>query len=85
MPASQRFHSYPRAGEAGDNIVVSQDVDTIDASEVDTDFLAHSYFSEDRTLLNDIFYVVKDGKPPQQRYGLISKSWQAGIYWFFRR
>ena len=85
LQASQAFHGYPRAGDAGDDIVVTPEIDTIDASEVDTDFLAHSYFCEDRTLLNDIFYVVREGKPPQHRYGLVQKLWQPGIYWFFRR
>jgi esterase/lipase superfamily enzyme len=84
LQASHVFHGYPRAGDAGTDILVTQEVDTIDASEVDTDFLAHSYFCEDRTLLNDIFYVVSEGKPPRQRYGLDAKPWQTGIYWVFR-
>jgi esterase/lipase superfamily enzyme len=85
LRASQALHYYPRAGEAGDNIVVTAEVDTIDASLVDTDFFAHSYFCEDRTLLTDIFYLVKEGKPPQKRYGLDPRPWLSGTYWVFRR
>ncbi len=85
LRASQSLHHYPRAGEAGDNIVVTPEVDTIDASSVDTDFLAHSYFCQDRTLLNDIFYLVKEGKPPGTRFGLDFKQWLSGAYWVFRR
>jgi esterase/lipase superfamily enzyme len=85
LRASQTLHYYPRAGEAGDNIVVINDVDTIDASGVDTDFLAHSYFCEDRTLLTDIFYLVREGKPPQNRYGLDPRPLRFGTYWVFRR
>lgn len=85
LQASQAFHGYPRAGDAGDDIVITQEIDTIDASQVDTDFLAHSYFCADRTLLNDIFYVVREGKPPQDRYGLTQKPWLSGVYWSFRR
>ena len=51
LQLSQKLHYYPRAGEAGDSIVVSEGVETIDASKVDTDFFGHCYCCKDRTLL----------------------------------
>jgi len=81
---SQQLHYYPRAGEAGESILVSESVETIDASKVDTDFLGHSYYCKDRTLLTDMHYVIRE-EPPQSRFGLEPKKWRSGIYWAFRR
>ncbi|MGH9383158.1 MAG: alpha/beta hydrolase [Vicinamibacterales bacterium] len=77
---------YPRAGEAGDTLVVIGDVDTLDASEVvneDFDILDHSYFGDTVSVLNDISTLLRHGDPPRQRFGLISKQ-RAGLdYWAF--
>lgn len=55
-----------RAGEA---VMVLKDIESIDASTVDTGFLAHGYFSEERTLLADL-YELLDGKPASLRFNL---------------
>ena len=46
--ASKFVHGYPRAGEAGEALLVVDGVDTIDASLVDTSLvgLRHSYFGD---------------------------------------
>ena len=33
-------------------------VETVDATGVDTSFVAHSYYGSVRTVLSDIFYIV---------------------------
>ena len=80
LAISQQFHAYPRAGEAGQDIVVVHGVDTIDASAVPSGFLGHSYFARTRTMLSDIYELVRHGTPPP-RFGL--KAVQKGnlTYW----
>lgn len=81
---SKKIHRYPRAGESGDDIVVVTGLDTVDASTVDTSLTGHSYYAEKRTMLSDLFYLLKDGTPPSERHGLDRKSCSKGDYWAFR-
>ena len=40
-----------RLGAGGDQILIMSDIDSIDATQIKTDFLAHSYFGDSDTLL----------------------------------
>ncbi len=77
---------YSRLGEGGDNIVVIDGLDTVDASRVDTSLLGHGYFSDTQMLLNDIHMTLL-GLPPNRRI-LESKSkiveGKSKSYWIFR-
>ncbi|HEV2578820.1 MAG TPA: alpha/beta hydrolase [Acidobacteriaceae bacterium] len=84
LALSKRIHEYARAGEAGENILVLKGLDTIDASTVDTDFLGHSTFAQERTLLTDIFNLITHGHEPASRFGLTRKPHNGGYYWSFR-
>jgi esterase/lipase superfamily enzyme len=79
--ASKRFHAHPRAGET---LVILPGIDTIDASAVDTSLLGHSFFADNRSVLSDIYYLVKDGKPPTERFGLVARQAVDGTYYSFR-
>jgi esterase/lipase superfamily enzyme len=81
---SKKIHTYPRAGESGADIVVVTGLDTVDASSVDTSLMGHSYYAEERTVLSDLFYLLKDGAPPSGRHGLERKECSKGEYWAFR-
>jgi esterase/lipase superfamily enzyme len=81
---SKFAHGYPRAGESGDNIVVTAGVDTVDASVVDTSLVGHSYFADKRSVLSDLFYVLRDNKPPDERHSLESRQNAHGKYWAFK-
>lgn len=83
IQASQLYHKYPRAGDSGNNIVVVPGVDTIDASDVDTSFIGHSYYGDERTVISDLYYLL-GGNPPDQRHGLEPKKCPKGCYWAFR-
>jgi len=83
--ASKQFHGYPRAGDAGNGLVLVPGVDTIDATGVDTSFLKHSYFAEVRSVLADIFYLVHENKQPNDRFALERVDTAAGRYWKFKR
>ena len=50
LKASKKVHGYPRAGESGQGLIVVSDIETIDATNVDTSFVGHSYFAEARSV-----------------------------------
>jgi esterase/lipase superfamily enzyme len=83
--ASKEFHGYLRAGEAGAGIIVMSGMDTIDATSVDTSFLGHSYFAENRSVLSDIYYLIRGPAPPGKRFGLSPVDTPSGRYWVFKK
>jgi esterase/lipase superfamily enzyme len=85
LKASMSVHGgYPRAGIAGADITIVDGLDTIDASDVDTSFMGHSYFGDNRSIISDIFYLIKHGFSPSNRSGLKPKTIQNLGYWFFQ-
>jgi esterase/lipase superfamily enzyme len=84
LNASKKFHGYPRAGDISLGVVLVPGVDTIDASNVDTSFRGHSYFAENKSVLSDIFFLVRDNKQPADRFGLKPIDTEKGRYWMFR-
>lgn len=84
LQASKRVHGNPRAGESEvDNIVIAPGLDTVDASEVDTSFVGHSYYAENRSVISDIYLLLRNGVPPDQR-NLLEKNRNGQRYWAFR-
>jgi esterase/lipase superfamily enzyme len=85
LKASQSFAGYTRAGQAGPDIVVVPGIDTVDASSVDTSVLGlnHSYYADNTTILSDLFGLLR-GRPPMERFGLVSVSTPRGPYWRFQ-
>lgn len=75
---------YPRAGGSGEGLTLTSGVDTVDATAVRTDLftLSHSYFSG-RTVLADIFSLIKYDSPPGARFGLVPNVRNFVIYWEF--
>jgi esterase/lipase superfamily enzyme len=84
LVASQRFHKYSRVGESGKNLVVLQGIDTIDATKVDTGLLGHSYYADNRSILADLFNLIRYDLPPPQRFGLQEQTWNQLFYWSLR-
>jgi esterase/lipase superfamily enzyme len=73
--------NHPRAGDGGSNILVMSGVDTVDASKVGEHLfgLGHSYIADKRTILGDLWAVVRGLALP--RFGLEQRPHQAGTYW----
>lgn len=70
-----------RAGESGPRLVVTDGVDTVDATEAESElFLGHSYYGK-RTILSDIFYLLRTGSPPGERFGLRPRRLGEIPYW----
>ena len=62
LKASKLLHGNPRAGDAGDKMVIVDGVETIDASGIDTSFLSHSYFADSTSIISDIFDIIQSGQ-----------------------
>lgn len=87
LVASRKVHGgYKRLGESGEGIVVMNGLDTVDASNVSTEFLGHSYFGDSSTVMSDLIYVIQKSLPPQERTRFSLEPVRAAIgqYWRFR-
>ncbi len=85
LRVSQFFHHAPRAGTAGDNVIIRMpELDTIDMSAVPADMLGHSYFAANAGAIYDIFNLFLHGNPPPQRCGMNDRktSDALDVYWF---
>ena len=83
LAASKAVHGYPRAGDSGAGMLIMAGVETIDATGVDTGFLKHSYFAEQRSALSDMFYLIHNNARADQRF-LDPVDTPKGRYWSFR-
>lgn len=81
LTLSKTFNGYPRAGDSGGGLVVMPGIDTIEASDVDTDFLGHSYFMQSTSIIGDIFDIIGRNVPPDERPRLKSVTDASGSYW----
>jgi len=77
-----------RVGEirAGEPTILSRaNLDIIDASNVETGFLAHSYFADGTSVISDIFQLVRGKQGPGVRTNLLSpQTGRKGRFWLFR-
>lgn len=84
LKASKKVHGHPRAGDAGDQIVIVPGIETVDATGTDTSFLRHSYFAEVESVLTDIFDLIRHRLRADQRARLKPIDTPQGRYWAFR-
>lgn len=82
--ASRKFRQNPRAGDSGSSITIVGKVDTIDATAVDTEWLGHSYYGDNRSVLSDIFSLIRTGDPPDKHFGMHSANLNQMTYREFR-
>lgn len=85
LSASKSFHGYPRAGESGPGMVVASGIETIDATGVESDFLGHSYYAAVPEMLNDMYYLIRNGLRAEHRFGLSAVDSPDGRYWKFKK
>jgi len=84
LRASKRFHKYSRAGDSGEDLVLLDGVDTIDATTVDTGLMGHSYIGDNETILSDVYDLLRDGSPPTRRFRLHRRERSGREYWMFQ-
>jgi esterase/lipase superfamily enzyme len=82
---SKKLHGYPRAGEAGRDIVIVPGMDTVDVTAVDTSLVGHSYYGDSGSVLSDVVEVLQDAKPADQRKWLRPEYLGVSKYWVFQR
>lgn len=85
LNASKTLAKNPRAGQAGLGIVVAPGVDTVDASDLDTGLMSHSYVGDHRAVVSDLFYLIGSNLAPSDRFGMRPVANHNGPYWEFRR
>lgn len=83
LKEARRRQVYPRAGDA-DDIVVVPGIDSIDASDLETDFLSHSYYGDHRSVVSDLHELLEYGAPPGKRFGMRGVPTATPRYWKFR-
>jgi esterase/lipase superfamily enzyme len=84
LKASKLAHGYPRAGDSGEGLVIVDGVHTIDATAVDTSLLGHSYYGENRSILADVFNLLRGRREPADRFGLTEMRKDGRLYWLFK-
>jgi esterase/lipase superfamily enzyme len=80
LQASMKLHAYPRAGEQAD-LIVGSGLDSIDASRVATDFIDHSYFANNQSVISDMYYLLR-GTVVDQRFGIRKVPTGKGSYYY---
>ena len=83
LKASIAVNGFPRLGDATSGVVVIEGMDTIDASAVGEDILAHSYYSAP-SLMGDLYALIVHGDPPDKRFGLLPQGEPARRFWLMR-
>jgi len=88
LRSSRKLHgNAPRAGQGGDNTLVSSNIDSIDMSELGEDMLSHSYFAQDSSALADMMSLFWQNAAPNRRCGLVeTKGDNSGAkFWTYQR
>lgn len=86
LKLSQKVSKYPRVGDANFGIVVVNQIETIDVSDLDTSIDNHSYYGAHKSVISDIHELLHSGKPAGERPRLkASKNKNDESYWIFTR
>ncbi len=83
LMASRTFAGYRRAGDDEGGVTIAPGLDTIDASNIRTDFIGHSYYGDSSSVLGDLRDLILFGKRPEQRKRLSPVAAGASRYWIF--
>src|SRR5208337_585275 len=83
--ASHIYHHFIRVGDSDPHINIVNGYDAIDATNVDTGLLGHSYFGESKSILADIFWLIRGKSGPDTRFGLQHELYINQTYWAFRK
>ena len=82
--ASRQLHGdVPRAGQGGDDILVSEGLDSVDMSALGEDMLGHDYFADHASALTDMLSLFWRDTEPTSRCGMVTRSKHDRSYWLF--
>ena len=85
LMASKRFAGYRRAGDTAGGVTVAENLETIDATGIETDFFGHSYYAESESILEDLRNLILFRQRAEKRSALTPVESAAGRYWAFSR
>jgi len=77
------IHSYPRVGITPPTFVL-EGIDTILVNDLDLGDFSHGYIASSRTILTDIFSLLKSNTPPQDRHAIEAVSNDGLNFWRIR-
>ncbi len=77
------MHQAARLG-AADPLVLMPGMDSIDASDVATDLLGHSYYADGDSVVADLVEVIADKGPAEQRTWLEARRSEVGRFFRFK-
>ncbi|GAA5177528.1 hypothetical protein GCM10025771_14830 [Niveibacterium umoris] len=83
LKASRTVHQAGRLGDASP-LIVLPGMDSIDASDVATDLLGHSYYADGDSVVADIIEVISDKGPPDNRTWLEALRGDHGRFFRFK-
>lgn len=81
LDISHQLHRHPRAGDVGDKVMLYPGIDTIDATAVDTSFLGHNYYGENRSIVADMRQLFETNSRPDWRERMQPVENESGRYW----
>lgn len=85
LKVSRKLHGDAmRAGQGGDETLVTPDIDSVDMSELGEDMLAHGYFADDSSALVDLASLFWRNADPGRRCGLQQVAARSGHGHFWR-
>lgn len=84
LAASKSVHGYARAGDSDPDVLVMDGVETIDASNIDTGLLGHSYIVNSRVLLTDVALLLGENLRANRRPTLAELAKGGLTHWQFK-
>ena len=81
---SKGINKSVRAGDSGGYLMLTQGIDTVDVTAVDTSFVGHSYFGDNTSVLTDLDVLIRHGHPPDERPRLDARGTTNKKYYVFR-
>lgn len=84
LKISKVINGGQRLGDADPSIVMLNGMESIDASNVETDLIGHAYYADARSVLSDLFEVVRDTGPAASRSHLEEILTVPGRFWRFK-
>ena len=76
--------AFSQGQRAGRSPIVAKNVDQVDVSSIESTLIGHEYFASNRTVLQDLYVLIINNLPPEER-NLTSVDLEYTTYWRFER
>jgi esterase/lipase superfamily enzyme len=81
LMASRSVNLYPRLGDAREEPVIIEGIETIDASEAASLISGHTYYRETPEVLADLYYLINERREASDRPTLEAVDSPRGQFW----